>query len=159
MLPSRTRRPVAAAIIALTAIGLAGCASAQPEVSSQFTKEPGVSEQTVAEACTVSFDALNNISTTAQDNLAAAAGSLAAGEIPDLQPTAAALRDSLVSVQDAVSNPEVLAVVQGVGTKLEAFANLETPTSLLGAPGYIANIGGVVTEITSAVESIQTLCG
>lgn len=159
MLLSRTRRPFAAAVTALIVIGLAGCASEPEETSSQFTKDPGASDQTVAEACAVSFDALNNISTTAQDDLAAAAGSLASGEIPDLQPTAVALRDSLVSVQDAVSNPEMLAIVQGVGTKLEAFAALETPTSLLGAPGYIANIGGVVTEITSAVERVQTLCG
>lgn len=161
--PRRIAAPVSAVALALVA-ALTSCASPAPAPADGEGSAPAESSanasssQSVAAACDISDGKIQELTDRASAEIAAAGEGIAAGEIPDLSALGDTLSGSLDEVRAGVENSEVSAAIAQVRDELQGFGGIEQPSSLLGAPGYIASLASQLDRLNSAGAELQALC-
>ena len=146
-------RVAGAVIAAALSASLAACASDAVRIAPENlpTMAP---EQSPAEACDLSLAAVDRIVEQVRQELETAR----TGGSPDFAAIADRLQGSVGEIADGISNSEVAGRLDQLQHQLTRFGDLAPPDSLLGMPGYLADLGGRLAEIQRTVGSLQTLC-
>lgn len=159
IMSSRKLLRASGALIAATlASGLVACAAETVRLApeSMPTMAP---EQSADDACSATKAGIEALVDDARAQLKAAGSTVAAGEMPDLSGLAEQLHSSIDTIADGVSNAEVLAALDGIRTEVDGFAEIDPPESIVGMPGYLAELGGQAGELKLAAEALRSLCG
>lgn len=161
MLTRRTLRAstaVASVVLgSVIATGLTACASAELPLD-PATRPTMAPEQSSAEACAVSQAKVDALEAEVRKQLAQAGKSVAAGKTPDLSALVGGLDGTMASIIDEVSNAEVLAALTRVRTEFDGLGEISPPDSILGMPGYLAELGTQFGRVTEAGGELQRLC-
>ncbi|CAG7599090.1 hypothetical protein ACFPZL_02400 [Leucobacter soli] len=144
-----------AGAVLLTGLTSCGVETAQLDPENRPTMAP---EQSTDEACAEARAGIDALVADAREQLEAAGTSVAAGEMPDLTGLQEQMQRSIDTIAEGVSNSEVLAAIDGVRAEIDGFAELSPPESILGMPGYLAELGGQAGDLQSAAEALRTLC-
>lgn len=145
-----------AAAAALTAsLTACGVPAAPVEMVNPPTMAP---DQSISEACAVSSAEVDAVTQEVKDRIDEAGKAVASGEMPDLDGIFGTISGALEGVTEGVSNPEVAAALGEVQAGVAGLGDIKAPDSLLGAPGYVADLTGQLAKIQSAGESLRALC-
>jgi len=161
MLTRRTlRASTAVASVVLgsaIAIGLTACASAELPLDPS-TRPTMAPEQSSAEACAVSQAKVDALVAEVRKQLATAGKTVAAGKTPDLSALVGSLDGSMATIIDEVSNTEVLSALTRMRAEFDGLGEISPPDSILGMPGYLAELGTQFGKVTEAGSELQELC-
>lgn len=157
MLTRMMRFPVGALAATALAASLTGCAT---DTVTVLTSPPPTMapEQSVSDACGVSRDEVDAIVNEARQQIEAAAGTLASGELPDLSGLSVSASESFERIVADVSNPEVVTALDDVRAAIDGFGEVAAPESLLAVPGYLTGLGTQLSELQTAGAQLQQLC-
>lgn len=144
---------------AALATGITACAAEPPLGITAPTMAP---DQSIAEACAISGEEVDRITREAESQIRQgieqAGSDLASGKTPSFEFLSESIDQTVAEVEQQITNSEVLAALGEVRTALQGFGEIAPPDSLLGAPGYIASLGGQLSELSTAGRELQQLC-
>ncbi len=146
------------ALVALVAVvtSLTACGAAGPAA---ITNPPTMApDQSVAEACSLSRAEVDSVTQEVKDRLDQAGKDIAAGKTPDLSGIFESIGGTLDQASAKVTNPDVLAALDGLHAELNGIGEIQVPESLLDAPGYLSEITSQFGKVQSAGEELQQLC-
>lgn len=138
-------------------LGCTACAAEPAEIApgDRPTLAP---EQTTGEACASSKAEVDSLVTGMKRQVKQAGKDVAAGKVPDIGSIVAQLQASAGALTENVSNPEVLAALEGVRTEVDGFAEITAPDTLLGMPGYLGSLGAQLGRLQEASKKLAALC-
>lgn len=151
------------AAVTLTAT-LASCASETSADAGAGYKPPTMApEQTVAEACGVSREEVDQLVAEVEASVGAgveqAGQDLLNGEMPSLDFMNVPVESTLDRVQRHITNSEVSGALERVSASISGFGEITQPGSLLEVPAYIGNLHGQLSALNEAGTELKELCG
>ncbi|MCA0378517.1 MAG: hypothetical protein LCH36_03615 [Actinobacteria bacterium] len=160
-MPSSNFVARASSLLAVAALaGMLTACSAEPLPT--FTAPTMAPEQSLSDACSVSGvdvqQLMNSTEQQLQLGIADAAAKFASGEEFSLQSLTGPLEAALTDLESQVTNSELLASIGEVRQALSGFQDISQPENALGVPGYLADLGTQLNELTQAGERLQALC-
>lgn len=151
----------AGGILAITvlACSVTACA-AEPELN--FAPPTMAPEQSVVEACAISGDQINQLTTEAEqqirDGIDQAGADLASGKLPRIELFSETFDSTLAELEAQISNYEVLSAIEEVRLAAQGFSDIQAPDSLFGAPSYVTSLVKQSGKLAEAGKNLQALC-